>query len=405
MFKALSSVSLAFIYVNIVGYVFHFFISRHLGPEGYGEFMVLYSFMLTVGYTSSLLGTVSIKTTVENMERRFDVLKALRFFAFVLGLCFLLTGFVFSGFLRNFLHVSDAKYFWFISFSWLFMFLATVEKSFLQATGRFPTFAFLNALEFSLRLTLAIFLILFGFAVMGALASTTIALVFICLFCYFFINKNFSGQRFKLNIKKMLKTAIYVSPSGFFVYADDIFIRRIFDSHTAGLFASVSIVGKVLVWFTLTLLGVYFPKFVEAKHSKKAIHLLFQFILIILLSFVCAELIIFILGKPLFLMLFGKAFFNAYGMLGYYVVANLPMLVALTFIAFFTATERALGLIYLHLIVYYGGFIVFPFVNMMNYFYYIFTVNTIFVIIYILNIWQFYRGCLSTSSSIWLKSP
>lgn len=42
MLKDISSVTLAFVYVNILGYVFHSVVSRSLGPAGYGEFMVFY---------------------------------------------------------------------------------------------------------------------------------------------------------------------------------------------------------------------------------------------------------------------------------------------------------------------------------------------------------------------------
>ncbi|MCS7215645.1 MAG: hypothetical protein RMI30_02930 [Thermodesulfovibrio sp.] len=92
----------------------------------------------------------------------------------------------------------------------------------------------------------------------------------------FYKNKNLFGKRASLSISNIIKTALYISPSGFFVYADDIFLRRLFDWHTAGLIASLSIVGKVFIWFFIAILGIYYPEFFRLKDSGKLKKLFFN---------------------------------------------------------------------------------------------------------------------------------
>jgi len=155
----------------------------------------------------------------------------------------------------------------------------------------------------------------------------------------------------------MIKIAVYVSPSGLFVYADDIFIRRIFDSHTAGLFASASIIGKILIWFSLSILAIYFPKFVHSKTSSALKKFALQMFGIVLITELGAQVVFFIIGKPLFLILFGSKFEPALQFIPYYFLAILPLIIDMIFISLATAVEKGLTLIYIHLIVFYSLFI------------------------------------------------
>ncbi|MCX7988632.1 MAG: hypothetical protein N2647_04250, partial [Thermodesulfovibrio sp.] len=256
-----------------------------------------------------------------------------------------------------------------------------VERSFLQSIGKFPLFALCNALELTIRLIVALILLSLSFKVGGVIFASAVG-IFLILFFLLWRNGGIKGVRAKLQVRKILKIALYVSPSGFFVYADDIFIRRIFDEYTAGLFASVSIAGKILVWLTLTLLGVYFPKFVQSKESSSLKKFILQMFGLVLIAEIAGQLAILLVGKPLFLLLFGVKFEPAFEFLSYYLIAVLPLLFGMIFISIATAMERGIFLIYLHLLCFYLGFLVFRFSGVMDYLNYIFVLNGIFVLIY-----------------------
>ncbi|GAQ95663.1 hypothetical protein TAGGR_3136 [Thermodesulfovibrio aggregans] len=384
MLKDISSVTLAFVYVNILGYVFHSVVSRSLGPAGYGEFMVFYSFLLTIGNVTVLLTTVSIKTIIENYERKYDFLRSLRLVAIVTGALVALGVCAFSNFLKDFLNVTNYSYFFIIALAWFFMSLLAVERGFLQATGRFPIFAFSGALELTVRLIAALVAIYAGFKVGGIIFSTVIGAL-VVLVILLKINKNIIGEKARLNIKKMLTIALYASPTGFFLYADTIFVKRIFDEQTAGLYSAVSIVGKVLLWFVLTILGVYFPKFVHSKKTESFKKFVLQMFGIVIISQVAAQIICFLIGEPLFLMLFGSKFEPALKFLPIYFISLLPLLFNMVFISIAIALERGFHIIYAHLLFFYSGFLVLPLKNISDYLAYIFGINGIFVLLYFLN--------------------
>lgn len=167
-----------------------------------------------------------------------------------------------------------------------------------------------------------------------------------------------------------------------FVYADDIFIRRIFDEFTAGLFASASIVGKVLIWLTLTLLGVYFPKFVQSRGKSSLKKLVLQMSGLVIVAEIFGQLGIYLIGKPLFVFLFGAKFVPAFAFVPSYFFSVMPMLFCIIFISLATALERGITLIYIHLFSYYVGFLLINFNSIEEYLNYIFLLNSAFAIMY-----------------------
>ena len=182
MFKNLSYVSISFIYVNILGYFFHFYVSRKLGPEGYGEFMVLYSLMLTVGNISSIFSIISVKNIVENFNEKEKILRFFRIFGLLIGGGITLIGICLSPLIKEFLKISYLPYVWVVSLCWLFIFIVAVEKGFLQANNQFGVFAFSSAFELTVRLIFAVILLSSGFYIWGAIFPSLFGIMSVLIF-------------------------------------------------------------------------------------------------------------------------------------------------------------------------------------------------------------------------------
>ncbi len=378
MIKNFSFLSLMFLYINILGYVFHFTVSRSLGPEKYGEFMVLYSLMLSVSFLSSVYPTLTIKEVLENEIKKYEVLRFLRLMALVAGLFAFLVGIFLSSFFKSFLNVSDLSSFFIVSLVWFFIFLISTEKGFLQSQNRFGLYSLINSLELSLRLVFALILVSLNFGVNGALASTLISVSLISVLL-FYINKNIFGKVEIITIKKIIKSFLLISPTGIFIYADDIFIKRVFDSYTAGLFASVSILGKAIIWLCITLFSVFFVKIAKDKENYKSY--LIKSILLVIFIIISSSLFSYLFGKEVFSILFGDKFLEASEFLPYYILSIFPLLINLLIFSTNVAIEKFIVLIYLYLISYYLGFVVLKFNNVYEYMSYIFIFHFITLII------------------------
>ncbi|MFN3813425.1 MAG: oligosaccharide flippase family protein [Aquificaceae bacterium] len=377
--------SLAYLYANLVGYIFHFLVSRKLGPQGYGEFMVLYSLMISMGNAVGFLGVPAVKLFVDS-KLSYEVLRYMRVLSLLIGLLTFAVCVFLSPFLTSFLKVSYVFYFWVIACVWIFQPLLIVERAYLQSFERFSVLSLSVVLEQTTRLIAVFIFLQSGLYVTGALLSSLMAMFTASAFVLW-MNGNIKGEFKKIPLRGLLRTALYYSPSTPLMYADDLFIRRTFDPHTAGLYASVSLLGKVFLWLVLTLMGTLFPRMVHFKNEGKGLKpLVIKMILVILSLFLLAQAGFILVGKPLFLLLFSEKFLEAYSFLPLYLLSILPLSFVMVAIGVFTALGQMLTVLYIHLAIYYLGFSVLTFESIHTYMLYIFSINFVFTIIYFFQI-------------------
>ena len=383
IYKNLSYVAISFFYINIIGYFFHFYVSRKLGPALYGEFMVLYSIYLTMANISGIVGNVAVKKIVENINNKYETLRFLRIFGVVTGIIisvFLVTG---CKDVLHFLNIGNRSSVYLIAFGILILFPTSLEKSFLQSTKQFGFFSILNSAELTIRLVMAILFLYFGLKVFGALLSSVVS-IFISLAVLLYKNNNIMGKINKIPIKNILYLMLYISPGGVMVYLDSIFIKKMFDPTTAGLYAAFSVLGKAVLFLCLTLNTVFFPEFISLRSNinklfKMTIKSNFLVFAIFILSIVGVSLS----GKELFLIVFGAKYTMAFKYLPYYLLALLPLTLNIYFMSIFTALEKHLIIMYANFLIYLCGFVFLRFKTIDQYFLYIGITNLIFYLFYL----------------------
>lgn len=381
MIKNSVVLAVMFLYVNILGYILHFIIGRQLGPEKYGEFMVVYSFMLSIGFLSNVYPTLTIKAVVNKDGISYNIFRFIRLFSLLTGIFFLIFGFISSWFLSNFLHV-DRTYLIVVSIIWMFVFLSSVEKGLLQAKENFYLYSFLNSVELTLRFIIVVGLVMLGYEILGIFFGILASLVIITTVLVV-INGNFLGKLKSLELKYVLAIFANSVPVGFFIYADDIFIRRVFDEFTAGIYASASLVGKAFFWLSMTMFTVFFVASVKDRESYRA--LFFKYIGLLLFIFIFAESFLLIFGEKFFITLFGQEFKEAVKYMYIYIPLNITLLLSCVMITFNINLEMIKTyIVYIHLITYYLGFLTISFKTPYEYLAYIFSFNLIFLVYYIL---------------------
>lgn len=373
MLKNISFVSLAFLYSNILGYIFHFYVSRKLGPVLYGEFMVLYSLMLTIFNLCGILGTVAVKFLVESKDGE-KVFNYFRRLGVITGFIISIVGVVISPYLQKLLKIDKIYYFLPVSAAWLLAFIVTIERSYLQANNRFGKLSLSSALELTMRLVFVIGVLNFGIKLFGVLMASVVGLIASLL--YLFVENRVKVKiKFKQDIpfKRILITAAYISPAGFLVYADTLFIRRIFDSYTAGIFSSISIFGKAVALFCISAFTVLFPVFVKFKESdkRKLYILLIKALIFLTFYFIIVELVIFLCGKEIYNIAFGKKFSIGFSYLWIYIASMYPLTLSILFINVLTAIQKFISVIYIHLFLVYGLFMFFMIIKPVSVYHYI----------------------------------
>lgn len=367
------------VYINLLGYILHILIARQLGPELYGEFMVVYSFMLSIGFLSSVYSSITIKSVIVSESFRYDILRFIRRLSIISGLFMLLVAIFISKPISEFLKV-EQKFIVMIGFVWLFVFISSVEKGFLQAKEKFGVYSIINSMELTIRFLLAIVLLYAGYGIFGLISSNLISITLITLILYI-INGNIKGNISKIDFRDSISLVLTAFPSGVFIYADDLFIRRVFDPSTAGVYASASIVGKAFVWFCITIFSVFFIKIIKDIHKYKVI--LIKYIIFVVIATIFVEIGILLFGKHMFSYILGESFKNSAEFLALYIPATLPMIISVAIFSTNIGIQKLTKIIYIHITTYLVGFIILNFNNPYIYILYIFLVNMIFILIYV----------------------
>lgn len=367
------------VYINVLGYILHILIARQLGPELYGEFMVAYSFMLSIGFLSSVYPSITIKSVIVSKSFRYDILRFIRILSIISGFFMLLVAVVISKPISEFLKV-EQKFIVIIGFVWLFVFISSVEKGFLQAKEKFGVYSIINSMELTIRFLIAIVLLYAGYGISGLISSNLISIALITLILYV-INGNIKGNISKIDFRESISLVLTAFPSGVFIYADDLFIRRVFDPSTAGVYASASIVGKAFVWFCITIFSVFFVKIIKDIHKYKII--LAKYITFVVIATTFVEIGVISFGRHIFSYMFGESFKNSAEFLALYLPATLPMIISVAIFSTNIGIQKLTKIIYIHLTTYLVGFVILNFDNPYIYLLYIFLVNMIFTLIYV----------------------
>ncbi len=310
---------------NIAAWLYHLFIGRILGTESYGELAALLSLFYIFNVPSSVLQTVLVKF-FSVMKARNDYGQAKSLFILTtkkilifeaIGLILI---FPLSKLVSSFLNISSS-----INVIWLYLIFATfiisiANGSAMQGFQLFSAFSILTVIGTMLRL---VFGIAFAFYGVG---WTLISNIFSNIVGYIlsFIPLRFLIKQKEEPITINRRDAFGFSIPAFFttlgttlLFSQDVLlVKHFFTSHEAGIYASLSVLGKVIFYASASISFVLFPILSERKETGKP-HTHLVVIGMSLIGSMCLALTLLYFFFPQYVVLtFGKGFFGAAPYLG-----------------------------------------------------------------------------------------
>lgn len=281
---------------NFGAYVYQVVVVRLMGPERYSEFAALLSLLFLLSVPATVLQTVLtkyfsiFKAREEIGEARSLFTQTLKFIGIGSILCIPIYLLVIP-LLQNLLHIYS-----FESFIYLYLIVAT---TFLVTATSGALNGYQKFFESSAALSLLTFVRLStGFVFAPISISLTIfgnvIANIVSIFLYGFSVRFLYTKSPKLiTVKKseIIKFAIptLLSTLGMtaFFNMDVVLVKHFFDVSQAGIYASLTIFGKIIFFAATPIMIVIFPMIVERKEQKESFQSLFimGFIGVLLLSF------------------------------------------------------------------------------------------------------------------------
>jgi O-antigen/teichoic acid export membrane protein len=311
---------------NAIAYLYHLIFGRILGPSRYGELSSILSIMGLLFAAFGFLGLVIVKFVSSGDRKN---LKSVYSWFFKIALRFGIGMSVIillaSPFLSNFLHL-DLHVVMLLSPIFFFAIVGFVYRSFLQGLMRFTQMVVVTNLDIISRLVFGLLFIYLGLSVFGAVLGLFAAMLvsFVTLRTFLKdiristkVNQKFTGS--KKVIKYALPVLLASLATNSFFSTDVILVKHFFDSHDAGIYASLSTLGRIIFYGAGPVSSVMFP-IIARRHSKKSDYkkvFVLSFLLTLAISLFVVVLY-FIFPETSVRLLYGEGFIEASSYLVYF---------------------------------------------------------------------------------------
>jgi O-antigen/teichoic acid export membrane protein len=342
------------IFANFLAFLLNLFLARNLSYVDYGIFASLISVVILASIPAGSITTIIVKFAsdyhsknelgrLQNFYKKsFKFIIAFSFFTMMLFV-------IFSPLIKNFLHLDNIFYILIVGLCVVAGYIQVVNLGFLQAIMKFGFLSFTGVLSNIVKLIIGVLFVFLGFRVFSGLWS----IIFMGLSGFligfiplrFIFSKN-TDDDIHVSTKEILRYALPVFITVLFMTSftstDVILVKHFFSSQQAGFYAGLSLIGKVIFYFTTPIPFVMFPLLIRRKNSGKSFNKLFYLALIlVLLPSLTITGFYFIFPKLVVNMfLGGKDYLEIAGLAGFFGINLTIFSLINVFINFFLSLNR-----------------------------------------------------------------
>ena len=303
---------------NVINYAYHIIMGRLLGPVGYGVLASLYSILYLVSIipASASVSIVKFISTANEKELP-SVYYSIKKFIFKLSIALSLFMLVISPFVAKFLRIEDLTAVFLITPVLFLSLLTLVNQSSSQGLLKFLGSVIPTLISSLLKLLFGVGLVLIGWSVSGAMLAIAIGLLFAYLNSQKFISKYIKRSvRNNINLNSFFKYSgpvIIQSLAFTSIFTVDVLLAKHFlDPFSAGIYAALSTLGKIIFFATSPIATTMFPVVAKRKALDQG------YMKIFLISFFVTAIIAVVITLFYWLfpniaigVLFGKAYLTA----------------------------------------------------------------------------------------------
>lgn len=340
---------------NIANYCFQFIMGRHLSIEDFGTMNALLSVSTSITLPTGAVMIVIAKyaSTYKVMDDS-NAMSALYSMALrkVTAAAGLVTGafVLLSGLVGSYMNITDTAAVLILAVGIFGSFMLTVNLGMLQGMQRFYYLGAGIGLGGVLRLALGGVALVLGYRLNGALVATVLPSLLIFALTVPALSVHLSGKTKSFRHERLLSYSIPVliasSAFAFLSNIDLVMVKHYLTPREAGLYASVAVLGKTMLYLPSSFALAVFPMVSEAYLQDGDSYKILDRSLLCTALICAAGLAVFALFPELIMrMLFGSRFAGASGFLKYYGVAMASMAVLSILMSFNLARGRT-GFIY-----------------------------------------------------------
>lgn len=270
---------LSVLLVNGGNYVYNLVLGRVLGPEKFADAAILITFLLVLSFVAMTFQLVTAKFSVVFEKSVFTSFIGNTFRnALLTGIALGATIIIFSSELQAFFKTTSSNMFVVFGLGVPFYFLMSVNRGVFQGKKELKFLSVTYQTEMISRLAIT-FLMLAFLQVLDT--SLVIAIGIFCSFIFGlfpFKNKQFLQLKtiaLPTVEKKLVKsffiiTAFYELTQIVINNSDILLVKHYFESHEAGLYASLALIGRVVYFIAWMFVMLLLPSVIQLKKEEKS---------------------------------------------------------------------------------------------------------------------------------------
>lgn len=271
-----------FLLGNFFNFLFNVYMSRNLSIAGYGALASLVSIILLFALAAEALtptvvnfaGSYFANKKIGKVAAFFWKLNAffIVFSAIVLGLFV-----IFSKPIGQFFRIDNPVLLFIVGVIVFFTSVMTLNRGILMGKLSFKYISFLTIFSSMFKLLSGAALVVLGLDVTGGLIAFLVAYTSYYLLSFFPLRFIFQ-IKVKEKVVSLGKILAYAAPSAMamlgltlFITTDMLLVKHFYSSKDAGIYAGMSLLGKIIYFFSAPISTVLFPLVVQ-RHARNEKH-------------------------------------------------------------------------------------------------------------------------------------
>jgi O-antigen/teichoic acid export membrane protein len=247
-------------------------LARFLGPVGFGHATVVYTILTLVSAVTLSFQLISSKVVAQqnSLETKAAVYRGFHKAAWGCGITVALALLFFRSEISVYLNLPSPALVALLAIGAAFYVPLGSRRGYIQGTYGFRGMATSLVLEGAIRLGGSLLAIALGLGVKGVIAANAAAIGA----AYVAIAPRLSGRlpnplRLSYSIKETLQAMVFFSGQVLINNSDIVLVKHFFPAKTAGLYAAVAMVGRVIFSFSSAVVNSMFPLVAGTREEER----------------------------------------------------------------------------------------------------------------------------------------
>jgi O-antigen/teichoic acid export membrane protein len=258
-----------------INFAYNIAIARSLGPTGFGQASAVYTLLILLLTVTLSFQIVSAKAVAQQSSPagKLEVHRSFHRSAWICGITVALLLVLFQRAIANFLNLPSPILIVLLAVGAAFYVPLGSQRGYLQGAYGFRRLAINIILEALVRLCGSLLLIRLGFGVPGVIAANAAAVAA----AYLATGPGFAAAvptalGLPDAFREVLQAVVFCGGQALINNCDIVLVKHFFPATAAGLYAAVSLVGRVIFFFCYAVVNTMFPLMAGARREERSNH-------------------------------------------------------------------------------------------------------------------------------------